>query len=74
MLLSFWVRLSYYNQINLSILRTFRSLPICKIKNTTPELWLNMQQGYDLWEARQKTGSLRVQIMRKPDEHPAAGE
>ena len=25
--------------------------------NTTPELWLNMQQAVDLWEARHKTGS-----------------
>ena len=22
--------------------------------NTTPQLWLNMQQQYDLWQARQK--------------------
>ncbi len=25
--------------------------------NTTPELWLNMQQAVDLWEARHETGS-----------------
>lgn len=33
---------------------------------TTPELWLNMQQSYDLWEARQKIKTLKVHVMRKP--------
>lgn len=27
---------------------------------TTPELWLNMQQGYDLWRATQRMKTLHV--------------
>ena len=33
---------------------------------TTPELWLNMQQSYDLGEARQKIKTLKVHVMRRP--------
>lgn len=33
---------------------------------TTPELWLNMQLSYDLWEAKQKIKTLKVHVMRKP--------
>ncbi|WP_236980406.1 HigA family addiction module antitoxin [Membranihabitans maritimus] len=28
--------------------------------NTTPELWLNMQQSYDLWFASQKMKSVEI--------------
>ena len=28
------------------------ALKIAKALGTTPELWLNMQQAYDLWQAR----------------------
>ncbi len=30
------------------------ALRLSKALNTTPELWLNMQQKYDLWDAAQK--------------------
>lgn len=44
------------------------ALRLGKALGTTPELWLNMQQGYDLWKARQKTENLLVQVMRPPSE------
>lgn len=28
---------------------------LSKALNTTPEIWLNLQQKYDLWEAEQET-------------------
>lgn len=40
---------------------------------TTPELWLNMQQSYDLWEARQNIKNIHVHVMRKPQGQIAAG-
>jgi len=30
------------------------ALRLSKAFNTTPELWLNLQQNYDLWHASQK--------------------
>ena len=38
------------------------ALKLSKAFNTTPELWLNMQQNYDLWNARKKIrlGSVKV--------------
>ena len=30
------------------------ALKLSKAFNTSPELWLNMQNAYDLWHARQK--------------------
>ncbi len=44
------------------------ALRLGKALGTTPELWLNMQQSYDLWKARQKTENLLVQVMRPPSE------
>ncbi len=32
------------------------ALRFAKAFNTTPELWLNLQQNYDLWMARQNIG------------------
>ena len=43
------------------------ALRLSKALGTTPELWLNMQQSYDLWEAKQKARTLKVHIMRKPN-------
>ncbi len=31
------------------------ALRLSKAFNTTPELWLNLQQNYDLWHASQKS-------------------
>ncbi len=36
------------------------SLRLSKALKTTPELWLNMQQNYDLWFAAQKMKSVKV--------------
>lgn len=45
------------------------ALRLGKALGTTAELWLNMQQSFDLWTARQKIKSIRVHVMRKPSEH-----
>lgn len=39
---------------------------LAKALNTTPELWLNMQQSYDLWEAEKSMRKVKVQHIRKP--------
>ena len=31
------------------------ALKLSKVFSTTPEFWLNMQQQYDLWQAKQRT-------------------
>ena len=38
------------------------ALKLSKAFNTTPELWLNMQQNFDLWNAKKKVrlGSVKV--------------
>lgn len=40
------------------------ALKLSKAFNTTPELWLNMQQNFDLWKAKKKIrlGSVKVLI------------
>ncbi len=49
------------------------ALSLSKALGTTPESWLNIQQSFDLWEARQKIKNIRVNIMYKPDEQVKAG-
>ena len=49
------------------------ALRLGKALGTTPELWLNIQQGFDLWTAKQKIGNLAVKVMRKPDGLTRAG-
>jgi addiction module HigA family antidote len=39
------------------------ALKLAKAFNTTPQLWLNMQQGFDLWIECQKYQPNDVQIM-----------
>ena len=41
------------------------ALRLGKALGTTPELWLNIQQAFDLWEARQKKIDIHVNVMRK---------
>lgn len=36
------------------------ALRLSKAFKTTPELWLNMQQNYDLWHASQKTNDWQM--------------
>ncbi|MVN21584.1 HigA family addiction module antitoxin [Mucilaginibacter arboris] len=43
------------------------ALRLSEALNTTPELWLNMQQSYDLWQAKQNRSKVQVQMMRKKD-------
>lgn len=38
------------------------ALRLSRAFDTTPNLWLNLQQAVDIWEARQKQGSwMRIQ-------------
>lgn len=42
---------------------TTMALRLSKAFNTTPELWLNMQQNYDLWVAQKKVKLGKVQVL-----------
>jgi addiction module HigA family antidote len=42
---------------------TTMSLRLSKAFNTTPELWLNLQQNYDLWQGRKKVRLSRVKVL-----------
>ena len=39
------------------------ALRLAKALGTTPELWLNMQQNYDLWVARKKVSLSNVKVL-----------
>lgn len=43
------------------------ALRLAEALNTTPELWLDMQQSYDLWQARQNRSKVHIQVLRKKD-------
>jgi addiction module HigA family antidote len=36
------------------------AIRLSKALNTTPELWMNMQQSYDLWIAEKKSDHIHV--------------
>ncbi|MFI5139247.1 MAG: HigA family addiction module antitoxin [Sphingobacteriales bacterium] len=36
------------------------AIRLSKALNTTPQLWMNMQQGYDLWVAEKKSAEIHV--------------
>jgi addiction module HigA family antidote len=36
------------------------AIRLSKALNTTPQLWMNMQQRYDLWIAEKKSDDIRV--------------
>ncbi len=42
------------------------ALRLSRAFNTTPELWLNMQQNYDLWYAGQKVKLTGIKVFRMP--------
>lgn len=42
---------------------TQMALRLAKALGTTPELWLNMQQNYDLWMAREKMSLSQVKVL-----------
>lgn len=37
-----------------------KAIRLSKALNTTPELWMNMQQGYDLWVEEKKSADIYV--------------
>jgi antitoxin HigA-1 len=41
------------------------ALRLAKAFNTTPELWLNMQRNYDLWNAEQKVKLTKIKLFRR---------
>ena len=42
---------------------TSMALRLAKAFGTTPELWLNMQQNFDVWAARKKTKLSEVKVL-----------
>jgi addiction module HigA family antidote len=36
------------------------AIRLSKALNTTPQLWMNMQQSYDLWVAEKKSANIHV--------------
>ncbi|MFH0975802.1 MAG: HigA family addiction module antitoxin [Spirochaetota bacterium] len=41
------------------------ALKLSKAFDTTPEYWLNLQQNYDLWEAKKKIKLNSVKVLLK---------
>ncbi|MEX8547911.1 MAG: HigA family addiction module antitoxin [Mucilaginibacter sp.] len=41
------------------------ALRLAEALNTTPELWLDMQQNYNLWHAKNNRAKVQVKLMRK---------
>ena len=39
------------------------ALKLSKALKTTPELWLNMQQAYDLWQAKQRVNLDDIEVI-----------
>jgi addiction module HigA family antidote len=44
-----------------------------KAFSTTPELWLNMQQNYDLWVAGPRVKIMHIRSFRHKDQHRVSG-
>ncbi|WP_210420700.1 HigA family addiction module antitoxin [Chitinophaga sp. XS-30] len=44
---------------------------LAKAFDTTPELWMNMQRNYDLWNAAQKVPLSKIKLFRKAKALPA---
>ena len=40
------------------------AIRLSKAFNTTPQLWLNIQQSYDLWYAQKEMDASKVKILR----------
>ena len=43
------------------------ALRLAEALNTTPELWLDMQQSYNLWHAKNNRKKVQVRLMRKKE-------
>lgn len=41
------------------------AIRLSKALNTTPEMWLGLQQQHDLWHARQKADQIQVEVLRE---------
>lgn len=41
------------------------AIRLSKALNTTPELWLNMQQHYDLWKAKKTMANVKIMHIRQ---------
>jgi addiction module HigA family antidote len=41
------------------------AIRLSKAFNTTPALWLNMQNSYDLWNAKQKVTTSKIKVFRR---------
>jgi plasmid maintenance system antidote protein VapI len=46
------------------------ALRLAKAFNTTPELWLNLQENYDLWNAGQKVQPSKIKLFRWERKQP----
>ncbi|MBS1565039.1 MAG: HigA family addiction module antidote protein [Bacteroidetes bacterium] len=44
------------------------ALRLAKAFDTTPELWMNMQRNYDLFDAEKKVALKGIKVFRKPKE------
>lgn len=44
------------------------ALRLSEAFGTTPELWLNMQQSYDLWQVKQKNRTHKVRVLYRHQE------
>jgi addiction module HigA family antidote len=49
------------------------ALRLGKAFGTTPELWLNMQCNYDLWNAGQKVKLSQIRAFRRPSGNTISG-
>ena len=48
------------------------AIRLSKAFGGSPELWLNLQTGYDLARAARKTARLKIPRLEAPTPHPAA--
>jgi plasmid maintenance system antidote protein VapI len=39
------------------------AIRLSKAFNTSPQLWLNLQQQFDLWQAQQKADQIQVKAL-----------
>jgi len=42
------------------------AIRLSKAFRTAPEFWLNLQQQYDLWHAKQRVGELQIRELTEP--------
>ena len=47
------------------------ALRLAKALETTPELWMNMQRDYDLWNAEKKVTLNKIKHFRRGEKRPS---